>query len=187
MGLGELSLDYYTRKHQPPLILKKGRQSVILGLPLDISLVFFRNSLPDHLCCLTPNTGLIVSVWKCRVPSPCLAWPASGCPWLLGLHVKCRLSAHHLQSISSGASGNFPLPCPLLSPLILFSWDQGYPVSLLSPPVCWSPALLCATPSSEHSLETCLQSAFTTLGLAGIPVLDLGFWTLSQESPVACC
>lgn len=113
---------------------------VILGLPLDISLVFCRNSLPAHLCCLTPNTGLLVSMWKCRVPSPCLAWPASGCPWLIGLHVKCRLSAHHLQSISSGASGNFPLPCPLLSPLILFSWDKGYPVSLLSPPVCWSPA-----------------------------------------------
>lgn len=110
MGLGELSLDYCTRKHQPALILKKGSQLVILGLPLDISLVFFRNSLPAHLCCLTPNTGLLVSMWKCRVPSPCLGLASQWLPmadrFADSQHTTCRVSRQELLETSL-----FPVPC----------------------------------------------------------------------------
>lgn len=87
-------------------------------------------------------------MWKCRVPSPCLACPTSGCPWLISLHVKCRLSAYHLQSISSGASGKtslFPVPCYHSSLILLGQGLSRFlPVTssvLFSSPVVWHTVL----------------------------------------------
>lgn len=176
-------------KHQPALTLKKGSQLFLTSfgyLPILFSLVISSLPTPVPAKPLPSKHKSAYLYVEMQSPQPGLAWPASGCPRLSSVHVKCRLSAHHLQSIASSASGNFPLSCPLLSQLILFSWDKGCPFSLLSPPVLFSRPM-CGTQSSEHSLETCLQSAVTTPGLAGSPVLDTGFWTLSQESPVTCC
>lgn len=84
-------------------------------------------------------------------PQPGPTWSASGCPRLSSVHVKCRISAHHLQSISSSVSGNFPLSCPLLSQLILFSWDKGCLFSLLSPLVLFSRPV-CVAQNPQNTL-----------------------------------
>lgn len=117
------------------------------------------STLPTPCCLLRqffPSTGsACLCSWKCRIPRPCLALPASSCWGLSSLHFQYRFEAHHSWRVSSTAPGNFPLPCPLLSQLILFSQDKGCPLSLLLPPALFS-SPVCGTQSSKCSLEICL-------------------------------
>lgn len=98
------------------------------------------------------------------------------CP---GPHSSQWDGAAHIQSCSATPG----TPLFPVSTLAVTDQDRGCPLQRCSLVLC-----------EAHSPQTALwrfacrpQSAVPSLGLAGIPVLHLGFWPLSQESLAACC